>query len=43
MRDVYVFEVYTSRWRQEWGLDKTTREMPNFDSNEMVISSSIGM
>jgi hypothetical protein len=21
MKDVYVSEVYTSKWRQEWGLD----------------------
>jgi len=24
MKDVHVFEVYTSEWRQEWGLDKRT-------------------
>ena len=23
MKDVHVFEVYTSEWRQEWGLDNT--------------------
>ena len=21
MKDIHVFEVYTSEWRQEWGLD----------------------